>query len=85
MDFRQAWAKAQRGEYSGLFASEELYGMRSSPSHYGKSRPRRRLTPLQALQNKAAAYAHASNTRAHNNALNNLEQWARKARYGGYS
>jgi hypothetical protein len=45
--FLQARAKAQRGDYSGLFASEELYGRRYSGKQNGYSTPHRKLTPLE--------------------------------------
>jgi hypothetical protein len=82
--FNDAWQRARRGEYSGLFASEELYGRRYSGRQSGyKTMTRHKPTPLLKLQNKARADFHASNVRAHNGAIDKLELWARQARYGG--
>jgi hypothetical protein len=48
--FNQAWVKAQRGEYSGLFASEELYGRRYSGRQSGyKTMLRHKPTPLERM------------------------------------
>ena len=78
MDFNQAWANERK---SGNIYDPQLF---ATGHAYASSRQRlRKLTPLQQLQNKAAAVAHASNTRAHNSALAKFEQWARQARYGG--
>jgi hypothetical protein len=43
--FSQAWAKAQLCDYSGLFASEDLYGRQYSGKQSGYSTPHRKLTP----------------------------------------
>src|SRR6266702_6738693 len=67
--FNQAWAKAQCGDYSCLFASEELYGRRYSGKQSGYSRPHRKLTPLEHVQRKTRAEFHASQSRAFNGAF----------------
>jgi hypothetical protein len=45
--FSKAWAEAQRGDYSCLFASGELYKRRYSSKRSGYSTPHRKLTPLE--------------------------------------
>jgi hypothetical protein len=47
--FSQAWAKAQLCDYSGLFASEDLYERRYSGKQSGYSTPHLKLTPLEHL------------------------------------
>ena len=87
MDFKQAWAKAQRGQYvPGLFDADDLYGQHAFSSHSGKSRHSLMRSMRQSPQMKEglrmAAVVHASNARATHNAIDRLEQWANRARYG---
>ncbi len=70
--FAQAWAAYQAEPYEQVISVQRY------------KQARHKITPLEALQNKARAEFHASNTRAHNIALDKLELWARRARYGGY-
>lgn len=52
MDFNQAWQRARKGQPSGLFASESVYGY---PNTQRRKQYKRQLTPQQQAH-KAITY-----------------------------